>query len=61
MISAISGKEMRYKYDDGNRIGDHICYYSNLAKIKEHYPGWSITKSLKTTFEEIYKSWLARN
>lgn len=61
IISAISGKEMKYKYDNTNRIGDHICYYSDLRKMKEHYPGWQLTKSLQTTFEEIYKSWIERN
>ncbi len=61
MISSISNKPMKFKYVDTNRIGDHICYYSDLRKMKEHYPGWSITKSLKTTFEEIYDAWLIRN
>ncbi|PYF75454.1 NAD-dependent epimerase/dehydratase family protein [Pedobacter nutrimenti] len=60
-ISAISGKEMKYIYEETNRIGDHICYYSDLRKMREHYPQWGITKSLKTTFEEIYESWTKRN
>lgn len=60
IISSISGKQMRYKYNEGNRIGDHICYYSDLRKIKLHYPNWSITKSLMDTFEEIYQSWSSR-
>lgn len=61
IISEISGKKMLYKYDETNRIGDHICYYSDLRKMKAHYPNWDITKSLKQTFEEIYKAWLQRN
>lgn len=61
MISKISGKPMKYKYDETNRIGDHICYYSDLRKMKEHYPNWDITKSLQTTFEEIYQAWITRN
>lgn len=61
IISAISGKKMKYKYDETNRIGDHICYYSDLRKMKDHYPNWDITKSLQTTFEEIYQAWLNRN
>lgn len=60
MISDISGKEMLYKYDETNRIGDHICYYSDLTKLKAHYPGWDITKSLKATFEEIHEAWVQR-
>ena len=60
LISEISGKPMKYEYLDQNRQGDHICYISNLAKLKAHYPGWDITKNLRTTFEEIHQSWLKR-
>ena len=60
IISAISGKPMKFKYDETNRIGDHICYYSDLRKMKEHYPDWDITKSLQETIEEIYQSWVNR-
>ena len=60
LISDISGKEMQYKYDPTNRIGDHICYYSDLRKMKAHYPNWDITKSLSDTFQEIHEAWLKR-
>ena len=61
LISAISGKPMRHEYLDQNRQGDHICYISNLEKMKAHYPGWGITKDLPTTFREIHESWLKRS
>jgi len=60
-IESISGKPMNYKYSDQNRSGDHICYYSDLRKMKRHYSNWDITKDLKTTFEEIHEAWLSRN
>jgi CDP-paratose 2-epimerase len=60
LISEISGKEMKYDYVDQNRAGDHICYISDLQKMKDHYPKWDITKNLRTTFEEIHESWLTR-
>lgn len=60
LISEISGKPMKHEYVDQNRQGDHICYISNLDKLKAHYPGWDITKDLRTTFEEIHQSWLKR-
>jgi CDP-paratose 2-epimerase len=60
LIAGISGKAMKFEYVDQNRKGDHICYISNLSKLKSHYPGWTITKDLPTTFEEIYKAWTAR-
>ena len=60
LIESISGKAMNYEYVDKNREGDHMCYISDLSKMKDHYPSWGITKDLKTTFEEIYQSWLER-
>ena len=60
LIEKISGKEMIYEYSDKNRIGDHICYISDLSKMKKHYPNWDITKNLEITFEEIYKAWLLK-
>jgi CDP-paratose 2-epimerase len=56
----ISGRKMKYEYVEQSRIGDHICYYSDLRRIKEHYPSWRITRSVKATMAEIYESWLTR-
>ena len=61
LIESISGKKMIYDYDEKNREGDHICYISDLSKMKAHYPNWDITKNLQTTFEEIYQSWVQRS
>lgn len=54
IIEKFSNKKMKYTYDQKNRIGDHICYYSDLRKMKNHYPNWDITKSLEQTIYEIY-------
>jgi CDP-paratose 2-epimerase len=59
-IASLSGKKMNYEYIDKNREGDHICYISDLSKMKAHYPGWDITKSLDDVFSEIHQSWLQR-
>jgi CDP-paratose 2-epimerase len=59
-IEGISGKKMQYEYYEQNRIGDHICYYSDLSKMKNHYPNWNITKDLTAIFTEIYISWEQR-
>lgn len=55
-----SGQSMKYAYVDENRIGDHICYYSDLTKMLEHYPGWNITVSLEETVRQIVAAWAAR-
>lgn len=58
--AALSGQPMRYEYVDKAREGDHICYISDLSKIKAHYPDWAITRSLPVIFEEIYAAWQQR-
>ena len=56
----ISGKPMRSEYVDRPRAGDHVCYYSDLTKMKAHFPGWGITRSLRDTMAEIHRSWMGR-
>lgn len=60
LVFEISGKRMRYEYVDQSRKGDHICYISDLSRMTAHYPRWSVTRGLRTTFEEIYASWRER-
>lgn len=57
MAEQLTGKQQTYQYHDINRKGDHICYYSDLRKMKSHYPQWDITKSLPVIFEELVASW----
>lgn len=59
-VAAISSNPMRYEYVEKNREGDHICYISDLRKMKQHYPGWGITKTLDETLEEIVRAWRSR-
>jgi CDP-paratose 2-epimerase len=60
MAENATGVPIKWRYVDENRIGDHICYYSDLRKMKAHYPSWSITKPLDTIFREISASWSHR-
>lgn len=56
----LTGKPMIWEYVDENRIGDHICYYSDLSKMRAHYPGWDITEPLTSVFEQIVAAWRIR-
>lgn len=47
------GKKLNYEYVDESRCGDHICYISNLTRIKTDYPGWRITRSLDDICREL--------
>jgi len=57
----LTGKKMQWEYVDKNREGDHICYISDLRKMREHYPNWKLTKSLDDIFGEIVEAWRKRS
>jgi CDP-paratose 2-epimerase len=59
-IGDVTGQTMKWRYVDENRSGDHICYYSDLRKMKCHYPAWDITRPLDAIFAEIAESWQCR-
>jgi CDP-paratose 2-epimerase len=60
IVQRHTNRSMKWQYVDENRSGDHICYYSDLRKMKAHYPSWGITKTLDTIFEEIVTGWMER-
>ena len=51
---------MLYRYEDEPRIGDHICYISDLTHIRRRLPGWDITLDLDDIFAEIIGEWKTR-
>ena len=57
MVEQISGQPQRHSYLETNRVGDHICYYSDLRKMRDHYPGWDITAGLEQTIAQIVEAW----
>jgi CDP-paratose 2-epimerase len=56
MVSGLSGLPMKWRYADQARLGDHICYYSDLRKMRSHYPAWNITRDLPSIFAEMTAS-----
>ncbi|MGQ0810209.1 MAG: NAD-dependent epimerase/dehydratase family protein, partial [Nitrospiraceae bacterium] len=59
-VVSITGKKMNYEYIDKHREGDHICYISDLTKMRTHYPSWDLTMKLPTILEEICSAWSER-
>lgn len=56
LVEEFSRKKQRYRYVAQHRSGDHICYYSDLTKMKAHFPEWNITRSLPQIIEELVHS-----
>ncbi len=60
LVEGETGRKQVYRYVEENRIGDHICYYSDLRKMKAHYPRWEITVTLADTIRQIVGAWRSR-
>ncbi len=56
LIEEITGQSIPWHYVEQNRFGDHICYITNLNKLKAHFPAWSITRNLSDICLEMIKS-----
>jgi CDP-paratose 2-epimerase len=61
MCENLTGKKMNYKYDDTNRIGDHIWYISDVQKFKNHYPDWNFKFDLNDILTQMYDAISLRN
>ena len=53
VADASGGKRPVLTYDEQDRVGDHICYYSDMAKFRAHYPGWRQEHDLPAIVEEM--------
>ena len=51
---------MKWVYVKEPRDRDHICYISNLSKLREHCPDWDITKTTDEILAELVSEWKAR-
>ena len=60
LTEKFTGQKQVHTYSEQNRIGDHICYYSDLRKMRAHYPSWDITQSLEETIRQIVEAWQHR-
>ena len=49
-------RKLNVEYVDQNRIGDHICYISDLRRIEADYPYWRQEYTLDRTLDEIAAS-----
>lgn len=47
---------LNYALKDQNRIGDHICYYSDMRKFKKDYPNWKMKYGLVDIIKELINS-----
>lgn len=51
-LLASLGLKLQYEYDETNRIGDHICYISDLTKVRSHFPAWKLERDVQAIIAE---------
>ena len=54
------GLDLRYRYEDTHRTGDHICYITDLKKVRAHFPGWRLEYDLPRILTSISERQMAK-
>lgn len=52
-IEKLIGKKIKTEYVDIPRVGDHICYISDMTRFRAKYPNWKVTKSIDDILLDI--------
>ena len=55
-FEALFDRKLAWEYVEEPRRGDHICYISDLSRLRSHYPEWEVTISLDDLFEEFART-----
>jgi len=51
---------LEHSYDERNRVGDHICYISDISKIRARFSGWRLVYNLERIVTEIVEENVSR-
>jgi CDP-paratose 2-epimerase len=46
-LEELTGRTLDAEYVDEPRRGDHICYISDLSRLRSDYPSWDVTVELE--------------
>jgi CDP-paratose 2-epimerase len=52
-VLANMGFSLKNAYKPENRIGDHICYITDMGKFRSHYPNWEQEYTVERIVGEI--------
>lgn len=53
IAQGVTGHELKWTYQEDNRIGDHIWWIGDLTKFQTHYPEWSLRYDIPAIIKEI--------
>ena len=52
-LEELCGRKLETEYVDQPRRGDHICYISDLSRLRSDYPEWEVTISLDEILRQL--------
>jgi CDP-paratose 2-epimerase len=52
-LETLIDRPLKVEYVETPRVGDHICYISDLRRWKADHPTWTITRSLDDILREL--------
>lgn len=53
LIEKKLGIKAKITYQDVPRVGDHICYITDMGKFQKCYPAWTLSRSLPSIIDEV--------
>lgn len=56
MIEKLGGGKPKLTLSPEARQGDHICYYTDMSKFRDHYPAWRMRYPLQRILEEMIET-----
>ena len=59
-IAARSGKRPDLTYDETHRVGDHICYYTDMGRFRAEHPSWRQRWTLDAIIDEMVGTMTAK-
>jgi CDP-paratose 2-epimerase len=55
-VEQLTGRKIERRHVEQARVGDHICYISDLTKFRSHYPGWDLTFDLDDILDDTLRT-----
>lgn len=52
-VEQLLGRKLHCELSEENRVGDHICYYTDLTRLHSDYPAWELSTGIDRIFEEF--------
>ena len=56
LIDQQTGRRLQITHCESIPLGEHLCYFSDLRKIQQHYPEWRVSRSLPQIIGELIEA-----